>query len=69
MFPTKNTVAFLSRYNPNNCTALEDYLEMQCTDHGYDLEANLTLLKLYQFNPTKFRLEVSVDRIVVLCFR
>ena len=46
------------RYNPNNCSALEDYLEMQCSDHGYDLEANLALLKLYQFNPSKSRMEV-----------
>ncbi len=49
----------IERYNPNNCSALEDYLEMQCSDHGYDLEANLTLLKLYQFNPSKFSLDVS----------
>ncbi len=47
------------RYNPENRHTLEEYVQMQCRDHGYDLEANLALLKLYQFNPGKFRLDVS----------
>jgi len=50
----------IERYNPNNCAALEAYVEMQCKEHGYDVEANLALLKLYQFNPSKYRADVVV---------
>ena len=43
---------------PLNChQTLERYVDAQGRDAGaYDLEANLTLLKLYQFNPTYFSL-------------
>ena len=30
---------------------------MQVAENGYDLEANLALLKLYQFNPTDLNIE------------
>merc|ERR1712080_448627 len=30
----------------------EHYVDLQSREKGYDLEANLALLKLYQFNPT-----------------
>merc|ERR1712226_828899 len=47
----------IERYNPDNVAELERYVSMQA-DSGntaaYDLEANLTLLKLYQFNPQCF---------------
>ena len=36
-------------YNPNNLTILLQYLDEQCADNHYDLEANLTILRLYQF--------------------
>ncbi|OTF76938.1 eukaryotic translation initiation factor 3 subunit K-like protein [Euroglyphus maynei] len=36
-------------YNPNNLTILLQYLDEQCIDNHYDLEANLTILRLYQF--------------------
>lgn len=34
------------RFNPANIQNLESYLELQCEENEYDLEANLTLLKL-----------------------
>jgi len=49
----------IERYNPNNCASLESYVELQCREHAYDVEANLALLKLYQFNPSKYRRDVS----------
>ena len=48
-------ILFVSRYNPENIKALEHYVELQAREKGYDLEANLALLKLYQFNPTFYR--------------
>jgi len=47
----------IERYNPNNIATLENYVQVQVDDNGYDLEANLALLKLYQFNPTMLNLE------------
>jgi len=44
----------IERYNPENINILEHYLELQARENGYDLEANLALLKLYQFNPLLF---------------
>ncbi len=38
-------------YNPNNLQILEKYICDQSRDNSYDLEANLAVLKLYQFNP------------------
>merc|ERR1712014_257363 len=47
----------IERYNPNNIATLENYVQVQVDDNGYDLEANLALLKLYQFNPTELSME------------
>jgi translation initiation factor 3 subunit K len=49
----------INRYNPENLNTLEQYLEMQVLENGYDLEANLTILKLYQFNPDYYRSNVA----------
>ena len=40
----------IERYNPDNIPTLERYVDVQAKEIGYDLEANLALLKLYQFN-------------------
>ena len=37
-------------YNPNNISTLLQYLNEQCSENTYDLEANLAILRLYQFN-------------------
>jgi hypothetical protein len=50
-------ILFGARYNPENIKTLEHYVELQAREKGYDLEANLALLKLYQFNPTFYRYE------------
>ncbi|XP_020893160.1 eukaryotic translation initiation factor 3 subunit K [Exaiptasia diaphana] len=41
----------IDRYNPENLGALEDYVHIQVDENFYDLDANLAVLKLYQFNP------------------
>lgn len=43
------------RYNPENIATLERYVELQARENTYDLEANLALLKLYQFNPGTYQ--------------
>ena len=48
----------VDRYNPQNIPTLEDYVNLQAREYGYDLEANLALLKLYQFKPNDFNLNV-----------
>ncbi|CEG80830.1 Putative Eukaryotic translation initiation factor 3 subunit K [Rhizopus microsporus] len=46
-----NIINGVERYNPENIDALENYLNHQCENGQYDCEANLAILKLYQFNP------------------
>lgn len=47
----KQMLRGIDRYNPNNLQILEDYIRDQSINNLYDLEANLAVLKLYQFNP------------------
>ncbi|MEQ2160674.1 Eukaryotic translation initiation factor 3 subunit K [Goodea atripinnis] len=49
----------IDRYNPENLTTLERYVETQARENAYDLEANLAVLKLYQFNPAYFQTPVT----------
>ncbi|XP_043942947.1 eukaryotic translation initiation factor 3 subunit K [Protopterus annectens] len=49
----------IDRYNPENLSTLERYVETQARENAYDLEANLAVLKLYQFNPSKFLTQVT----------
>ena len=51
----------IERYNPENIKTLEHYVDLQAREKDYDLEANLALLKLYQFNPTYNNLSVVVQ--------
>ncbi|XP_035685765.1 eukaryotic translation initiation factor 3 subunit K-like [Branchiostoma floridae] len=37
----------IDRYNPENLATLERYVDLQCKENTYDLEANLAVLKLY----------------------
>jgi len=48
----------IDRYNPTNLSTLEQYVQLQCQENFYDLEANLSVLKLYQFNPQEAKMEV-----------
>ncbi|EGV93019.1 Eukaryotic translation initiation factor 3 subunit K, partial [Cricetulus griseus] len=49
------------RYNPENLATLERYVETQAKENAYDLEANLAVLKLYQFNPAFFQTTVTAQ--------
>jgi len=48
----------MNRYNPDNQAMLEDYVTQQVRDGSYDLDANMALLKLYQFYPNSVRNEI-----------
>lgn len=41
-------------YNPNSRPMLEDYVQYQIDNRFYDFDANMALLKMYQFDPTHF---------------
>lgn len=47
------------RYNPDNLSTLEKYVEIQSRENAYDLEANLAVLKLYQLDPTRFSQDIT----------
>lgn len=47
------------RYNPDNLTTLEKYVEIQSRENAYDLEANLAVLKLYQLNPHRMNIDIT----------
>ncbi|KAK2576052.1 hypothetical protein KPH14_007393 [Odynerus spinipes] len=49
----------IERYNPDNLTTLEKYVEIQSRENAYDLEANLAVLKLYQLNPHRFNMDIT----------
>uniref|UniRef100_UPI00358FC044 eukaryotic translation initiation factor 3 subunit K n=1 Tax=Myxine glutinosa TaxID=7769 RepID=UPI00358FC044 len=51
----------IDRYNPENLMTLERYVEIQAHENAYDLEANLAVLKLYQFNPQHFQTSVTAQ--------
>merc|ERR1712221_47543 len=49
----------IDRYNPENLATLEQYVQMQAIENTYNLDANLAILKLYQFNPSLFKETVT----------
>jgi len=49
----------VERYNSNNLPLFERYVEIQVLDNFYDLEANLAILKLYQFFPNLYKPEMA----------
>uniref|UniRef100_J3SFF8 Eukaryotic translation initiation factor 3 subunit K n=1 Tax=Crotalus adamanteus TaxID=8729 RepID=J3SFF8_CROAD len=51
----------IDRYNPENLVTLQHYVETQAKENAYDLEANLAVLKLYQFNPNLFQVSVTAQ--------
>ncbi|XP_024413016.2 eukaryotic translation initiation factor 3 subunit K-like isoform X2 [Desmodus rotundus] len=51
----------INGYNPKNLATLEHYVEMPAKKNAYDLEANLAVLKLYQFNPAFFQTTVTAQ--------
>ncbi|XP_039320585.1 eukaryotic translation initiation factor 3 subunit K-like isoform X2 [Saimiri boliviensis] len=51
----------IDRYNPENLATLERYVERQAKENAYDLEANLAVLKRYQFNSAFFQTTVTAQ--------
>ncbi|CAB4002294.1 Eukaryotic translation initiation factor 3 subunit K [Paramuricea clavata] len=51
----------INRYNPENLPQLEAYVQLQTSENKYDLDANLSILKLYQFNPQLHQTNVVVQ--------
>ncbi|KAF5097334.1 hypothetical protein D0Z03_001438 [Geotrichum reessii] len=55
----------LGRYNVQNLELFHSYVATQCKEGTFDIEANLALLKLYQFNTEIPRDEETVINILV----
>jgi len=51
----------MNRYNPENQPILEQYVTQQVREGSYDLDANMALLKLYQFYPNSISNEVVLS--------
>lgn len=54
------------RYSEQTIPNLEQYVQTQAQTGSYDLEANLSLLKLYNFYPEKRDIQVSDDNDAVV---
>ena len=46
------------RYDPEILPRLEAYVDAQCRNGMYDLDCNLSVLKLYKFHPDKSKTDV-----------
>lgn len=55
---------YINRYNPNNLPELENYVEYQVREGAYNLEANLAVLKYYQFIPNRFNSDICVKILI-----
>ncbi|KAH8856027.1 Eukaryotic translation initiation factor 3 subunit K [Schistosoma japonicum] len=55
----KEKLQGIESYNPGHIPTLEEHLTWQITNNEYDFEANLALLRLYQFNPERFNAECA----------
>ncbi|CAF1480158.1 unnamed protein product [Adineta ricciae] len=51
----------IERYNPNCRSMLEDYVQYQIDNNFYDFDANMALLKMYQFDPVNFQGDKVAD--------
>ncbi|KAK3376553.1 armadillo-type protein [Lasiosphaeria ovina] len=54
----------LERYNPEAAGTLEAYLQLQCEEKFCDCNANRALLKLYQLNPDRIKVEAVTNILV-----
>ena len=57
--PLEISILYFSRYNPEIVETLEKYVQFQSEGESYDFEANLALLKLYQFSPTCINRDIA----------
>ncbi|KAI9033129.1 armadillo-type protein [Hyaloraphidium curvatum] len=60
----RDIIDSVERYNPEKIPALEGYLDSQLRNDTYDRDANLALLKLYQFNPDLLNPDVAAAALV-----
>ncbi|CAF5001576.1 unnamed protein product, partial [Rotaria magnacalcarata] len=51
----------IERYNPNCRPMLEEYVQYQIENRFYDFDANMALLKMYQFDPSYFQADKVAD--------
>jgi hypothetical protein len=51
----------IERYNPNCRPMLEEYVQYQIDNRFYDFDANMALLKMYQFDPSNFQSDKVAD--------
>ena len=56
--PTYRLACVSNRYNLEILPVLEAYVARQCAENTYDLDANLAVLKLYQFHPEQNNVSV-----------
>ena len=61
---TVEQLVAVNRYNPDILADLENYVNEQVSSQTYSLDANLCLLRLYQFEPDKMSSQI-VARILV----
>uniref|UniRef100_A0A915F046 Eukaryotic translation initiation factor 3 subunit K n=1 Tax=Echinococcus canadensis TaxID=519352 RepID=A0A915F046_9CEST len=54
----------IEAYNPEHLPMLKKHLAWQIKENEYDFEANLVMLRLYQFNPDLF--DVDAVRLILL---
>lgn len=63
------TILEKERYNESSIAELEKYVDFQIEDNSFDLEANLALLKLYQFNPNRINEQVLINILIKALMR
>lgn len=61
---TMEQVVALNPYNPDILPELETYVQEQVMHQTYSLDANLCLLRLYQFEPSRMNVQI-VARVLV----
>ncbi|VDN96361.1 unnamed protein product [Rodentolepis nana] len=54
----------IEAYNPDHLPELEKHLSWQVTENDYDFEANLIMLRMYQFCPDLFNVDAA--RLILL---
>ncbi|XP_074557691.1 eukaryotic translation initiation factor 3 subunit K [Curcuma longa] len=57
---TVEQLVSVNPYNPDILTELENYVNEQVSSQTYSLDANLCLLRLYQFDPTRLSIAIVV---------
>ncbi|XP_039144999.1 eukaryotic translation initiation factor 3 subunit K [Dioscorea cayenensis subsp. rotundata] len=61
---TVEELVAVNPYNPDILTDLENYVNEQVTNQTYSLDANLCLLRFYQFEPERMNIQI-VARILI----